>query len=63
MIFYAVMDNESRIICEDEPIVCDTLDEAIQVSQEIEYSCVWKIRCVKGKPMKILEKMYDTKIM
>ena len=40
MIFYAVMDNESQIICDDEPIVCDTLDEAILISQEIEYSCV-----------------------
>lgn len=40
MIFYAVMDNESQIICDDEPIVCDTLDEAILESQEIGYSCV-----------------------
>lgn len=40
MIGYAVMDFDKNIIIEDEPLVFDYLDDAREVCNEIESSCV-----------------------
>ena len=54
MIGYAVMDFDKNIIIEDEPLVFDYLDEARDVCNQMDGTCVQKIQYIKGRKMKIL---------
>ena len=55
MIGYAVTDFHKNIVIEDEPLVFDYIDEAREICNQMDGTCVQKIQYVKGKPVRMLE--------